>query len=425
MTPSGPNSSDNDQDPLAPDPTEGGDPSLVEQPRDPGLGEGEETRDLQGKGEGPLARLTGLGSDMGQRVAALGARLDNLSAGLAAHGDQIRDAERSLVDRIGDVDDDRRRTQSQLQRAMQSRYDEVDTRLSRLGGRMTLGLLLVAVLAGAGLYLLHQLHQQRLEELQGDLMAEVQTLGLEVGRLKGTTATDDTGVQEQLAALSAALEEVSADLTKPPAVSGTESAAVSPEAASLTERITRLESGQQWLIAEIDKLRQTLATTTTAPPPSMDAAVTGAVTHPAGPAMTPAPAEAPDESADHAAATEGTASDTEAPAPAQSAPEPASAPPGPPSTAKRPYALQLMGSYDRDAVLAVAARSDLPESVFIREERLRGRPWFVLIHSLHPSYAEAQAAHARLPADLARLDTWIRKLPPEANLEPIRTGHNP
>jgi DamX protein len=84
-----------------------------------------------------------------------------------------------------------------------------------------------------------------------------------------------------------------------------------------------------------------------------------------------------------------------------------------------------MGTYDRDGLLAFAARPDLPASVFIREERLRGRPWFVLIHSLYPSYAEAESARDSLPEDLSKLDTWIRRLPADAQLEAIPTGRAP
>jgi DamX protein len=84
-----------------------------------------------------------------------------------------------------------------------------------------------------------------------------------------------------------------------------------------------------------------------------------------------------------------------------------------------------MGSYDRDRILALAERLDLPASVYIRQETLRGRPWYVLIHSLHATYEDAQAEHGRLPEDLARLDTWIRRLPADAGLEPIPTGRAP
>ncbi len=215
MTPPGPHSNGSDQEPSATDANQAADASLAERLRAIGLGEVGDAEDAQDSTEGPLTRLTGMGSSLSggtsQDLAALGAKLDTLSAGLAAQWDHLRDSERSLVDRIADVDDDRRRTQGQLQRAMQSQYDEIDARLGRLGGLTILGLCLIAALAAGGLYLLHHLHSQRIGELQGDLTAELQTLGLELGRLTGAAAQGEQ-VQDKLAALSTALARVSGDL---------------------------------------------------------------------------------------------------------------------------------------------------------------------------------------------------------------------
>jgi DamX protein len=58
----------------------------------------------------------------------------------------------------------------------------------------------------------------------------------------------------------------------------------------------------------------------------------------------------------------------------------------------------------------------------MREERFRGRPWFVLIHSLYEDRAAAQQASETLPDSLARLDLWIRKLPAETELDVIDTS---
>lgn len=82
----------------------------------------------------------------------------------------------------------------------------------------------------------------------------------------------------------------------------------------------------------------------------------------------------------------------------------------------QPYALQLFGFSSQAGMLRFARRKDLPPRVYYREERYRDRPWFVLIHSLHPGYRDAAAAQAQLPSDLASLDTWIRELPAETKL---------
>jgi DamX protein len=427
MTFPGPHSNDNDQDPAVPGPGAAADSGLAERLRAIGLGEVGGSEDGQGGTEGPLTRLTGQGPTTSRGLAALGAELRTLTAGLAAQGDQLRDAERSLVDRIADVDDDRRRTQGQLQRAMQSQYDEVDARLRRQGGLITLGLILIAALAAGGFFLLHQMQQQRIGELQGDLMGEVQTLGVELGRLKGLAA-QETQVQEKLAALTAALDQVSAELGQTKSAPRTEAPASIPDVAPLVEQVTRLKLDQQGLVNEIDALRKALAAATAAPPGRSDQDKTEAI------GQTPK-AEATAEAANPQVEPPGVPGSypgaagewgARAPSPEPTAPAtefPAS--PGQASTSERPFALQLIGSYDRAAVLDLAARSDLPDSVFLRQETLRGRPWFVLIHSLHRNHAEAEAERGRLPADLARLDTWIRKLAPDAMLEPIRTGPAP
>lgn len=480
MTPPGPHSNGSDQEPSATDANQAADASLAERLRAMGLGEVGDSGDVPESTEGPLTRLTGMGSSLAggtsQGLAALSARLDTLSAGLAAQGDHLRDSERSLVDRIADVDDDRRRTQGQLQRAMQSQYDEIDARLGHLGGLTILGLCLIAALAAGGLYLIHHLHSQRIGELQGDLTAEMQTLGLELGRLTGVAAQGER-VEDKIAALSTALARVSDDLAQKGTGRQAETPAAAldvgplveplkgqidrleseqqrlstemdalraarqvevPSIAPLTEQINRqmagLQSDQQRLIAEIDTLRAALAAdTATLPRSDLDQGGTAqevqGTQEQAEPTTTPGsaaelaqsqPTPQLDAAAEPDPISDAKASSAET---APSAGEPQAQ--GQAATAGQTFALQLIGSYNRAAVLDLAARSDLPDQVFIRQETLRGRPWFVLIHSLHPSYAEAQAELGRLPADLARLETWIRRLPPDAAMEPIRRGRAP
>ncbi len=67
--------------------------------------------------------------------------------------DQLSDAEISLVDRIADVDDERRRATARLQKAWQTHQDEVDARLRRQGWKSAIALLLLT-LVGAGIVFL-------------------------------------------------------------------------------------------------------------------------------------------------------------------------------------------------------------------------------------------------------------------------------
>ena len=80
------------------------------------------------------------------------------------------------------------------------------------------------------------------------------------------------------------------------------------------------------------------------------------------------------------------------------------------------YALQLIGFFSRDAMLTFAARDDLPERMYYREDRYRGRPWYALIHSLHADYASAEAALSRLAPDLVAMGPWIRPIRDEEDL---------
>lgn len=90
--------------------------------------------------------------------------------------------------------------------------------------------------------------------------------------------------------------------------------------------------------------------------------------------------------------------------------------------AERPFVLQLIGFFSRDLMNAFIERSTLPPEVYTMEETFRGRPWFVLIHSLHPNRVSAQEVIAGLPQELADLDLWIRELPADTELEVIPTA---
>ncbi len=88
----------------------------------------------------------------------------------------------------------------------------------------------------------------------------------------------------------------------------------------------------------------------------------------------------------------------------------------------RPVALQLIGFRNPELLDAFIARNPLPAEVYTRQETFRGRPWFVLIHSIHPGRQAARAASDALPGALASLDVWIRELPGGSELEVIKTS---
>lgn len=352
------------------------------------------------------ARLRALGlggkgadSDPDPLLAAFAAQLATLSAGLAAHRDRMRDVEKSLVERIADVDDDRRLTAVQLQRAWQTQREEQEARLRRRSRAGMAVLALIAVLGAGGLFALYR----QVQSVRAGLDAQTAALGPALERLAGS-ATRDLLVEEKLRDLSGALAGLARSVER-----GADARAAPAEAttadAPLAALVERVESEQARLAGELAALRRSLAER---PPVAADAA-------PESPPRPPPLPDLPDPTV---------AAPADAPPPV--AEGTADAPPagraGATVVAGHPFALQLMGSFRREAVLDLATRRDLPAQVFVRQESLRGRPWFVLIHSLHPSRADAQVALDGLPPDLLAIKPWVRSLPPDADLEIVAAG---
>ncbi len=440
MTPDGPDSKAGD--PFAPDLLP--DQSLEGRLRALGLGDRESDT---GATAAPGA-ASGHGPDQevapDPRLAAIGAQLKTLSSGLAAHRVQLRDAERSLVDRIADVDDDRRRAQSQAQRALQTHRDELEARLHRHGWLTALALLLIGGLAGAGLSLI----DHRLTAAQAPLATQIANLHDEVAQLAGVESQGRLvqhkidSLSAAVAALSSALREV-ADQREQASTAAPVAAAGAP---ALLEQIGRLGAEEQRLHAELEALRGTDAAAAgpsetapgASPEPAEAETAPGATQETAPEAPQEVPDQAP-EAADEPAATGAEAATAVAPPPDTPADTPAETPTTAPAqstagpaadadtevTADRPFALQLIGFYSYDKLREFAMHPGLPPKVYLRRETLRGRPWFVLIHSLHASEADAQAALAQLPTDLVDMEPWIRKLPTGAGLMPIPTGPTP
>jgi len=89
------------------------------------------------------------------------------------------------------------------------------------------------------------------------------------------------------------------------------------------------------------------------------------------------------------------------------------------SIAERPFALQLIGVFERERLDDFITSRPLPKQVYVREEVFRGRPWFVLFHSLHPDRTSAREALEALPPELAVLEPWIRELPEDAEIDVV------
>ncbi|HYN78248.1 MAG TPA: SPOR domain-containing protein [Lamprocystis sp. (in: g-proteobacteria)] len=316
--------------------------------------------------EGTYAELQSGQSGAARRPAVEASPLEALAAELAAYRTQTRDLEKSLVERIADVDDDRRLTTAQIQRAWQAQREESEAGQRRGFWLAALALALLLILG--------------------------------VGAVIGLYAHSQA------------------------------------ELAALAQQIERLNGGQQRLTAELESRRRAPELLATIVPTKSTSAPSAPAAAPAAP-ITPAvgaPAETEDAVTPAKIAQAAAlllVDEPRVPA-AQTAPTPAAAPttdvaqdsqPQTITVTNRPFAIQLNGSHSQENIRKLAARPNLPAQVYMRAEVRRGRPWYVLIHSLHGSIEEARKTLAQLPSELRGRSPWIRALPPGANLDIIAT----
>jgi DamX protein len=353
---------------------------------------------------------------------AIDARLLALEAQTQTQQSRLQDYERALVERIADVDDDRRRAAAQLKRAIEAARGDQEQRLRHRTRWLLLGLVLALAVALAGLSLAVYLDQER-RQFAGELVQVRE----ELRRLSGLPAGDPAlegrvaDVEVHLSELSGRLTSVAGEVERAlAAAAAAERIARSEERARLSGEIERLETVQGDLAARLEAAQRELAG-------RLDVALQGAsgeevaeealpeaVAGPsepfaaraeplqAEPILPPAiePAPSPEAQA-------GVEEDSESPSVAA---EPGTIPPTL-VTQTGVYALQLIGFHDLERFREFALEARLPAPVWRLAERYLGRPWYPLIAGLYPDYAAAQAAVAQLPGALRGLDPWIRPLP--------------
>ncbi len=312
--------------------------------------------------------------------------------------DALRDVEKSLVERIADVDDDRRRSTQQMQKAWQTQRREIEHRLARQRGVLIalVAVLLVTIIGGlAWAYQgLDQLRRSVDMRLATFAPAAVETTAdpAEIAALAARLADTADALSSRQAAQEARLDSLAEGLER---ASGAAAEGALDEAA-LMQRLEPLRQRQTRLERQFDAMQ---ARVEAAPDPGPGAGMDERL---------PARAER-----------------QRAVEPETSPPPAAATPPEPMRVGKRPYALQLLGAFDRDAVLRLARRDFAGVPVYLREETYRGRPWYVLIHSLHASNEAALAAKADLPEAVAGMDVWIRPLPADTLLQPVLAEPSP
>ena len=414
--------------------------------------------------------------DLRQELASHAQKLAALSTELDTQRNQLRDYEKALVERIADVDDDRRSTATKLQRAWRTQGEELDDRLRRQAMYAAGSLILLAVILLGAMFLLYQQTVMVRQSVDEDL-AEIRS---EIGEAPGIGAIEQL-VDGKLAGLSAKVDGVSASLEEliedredasrsdeardsgPPDVIQdlkSEQQALARQLESLTDlanereervrepldqerasreeavtrltgEIGRLQGAQRRLVDDIRSLRETLDGRVAA-----SVAATGrAQDQGAGSRETGAPAGGQTQDTQAGA---GSGTDPAARAPKTESPgadlpgatrtaaageaDSATAPQESTAAKDRVYALQLIGVYSIDSLRRFAARGDLGETGGYLEERFNGRPWFVVIHSVHPDYSSAKSALSGLPSDLRDLGPWIRPLSPDTGIQALETG---
>ena len=399
--------------------------------------------------------------------------------------DTMRDMEKSLVERIADVDDDRRRTAIQLQKAFNTHRDETAASIRRgLRGIAALVAVVSLLLAGAVGWDLWR--SARVRAQQAEAMA---ALGHRVDALAaavGKTATEPAGAAVSPAALSALGGRVDQLASRVAALSSAvaeqqqraDGSPAGATAADIDAALRPLRNEQKDFAAALEELRGAVDTLPAraraiAEASAAEAARSAAAETPrAAAAATPALGKTMstaelDRLIDQQLARlereyQRLAMEVQSPAVRQAAsPEPdadtagsadtgGNAPSAPPASAnagsdgagsdgagtqdtaanaretitvgERRYAVQLIGFYSRGELNAFIAANPLPPQVYTREETFRGQPWFVLIHSLHQDLAGATETQRELPPALAGLDIWIRNLPADTRLEVIDTS---
>jgi DamX protein len=359
---------------------------------------------------------------------------------LERHREQLRDYERALVERIADVDDDRRATASRLQRAWQTQREELDERLRRHAGLLGGLLLVFAVLFAVALFLVNRQASMGL----ADLAHDAATIRQELAQLSGERALDEQvrekldGLTAQVGEISALLEGATKDGQQALEVSlATERADRVKAQDRLAAQIQRLDTERSSIAQALDSLRSTLRTLESRLADGGTGMATGMS---AATRAVAAPVPVPDEAAgvpDGSSTPDVTEEELPVVKAKVDRPAETGGPDGPAPEASAIaasdeeetlvaggdiYVLQLIGFHNRKSLNEFVARTELPERVYAIQQTYRGRPWYVVIHSLHDDYAAAEEELSRLPEDLVALNPWIRRLGDATELEIIETG---
>ncbi|AHF05575.1 hypothetical protein MARPU_12175 [Marichromatium purpuratum 984] len=382
------------------------------------------------------------------RISQQAAQIAKLAVGVAEQRRDLKQLQDTVLDRLGDMDEDRRLTTAQLQRALLNHRTLLDRRLRHW--RTLMFATLVVVLIGIALAL--TLAYRQLDTQRQALAERVERIAAIQGRPSGDPQSDAL-VQRELDALSVTIEQLARELraapapAPAPAPTTTAEPAITPPAparpsASLTDSVALNETQQPLrltrqslppapvtpslpTVIETDETTTPTIVETTPPatepePPAPSSVSAEPETQPAEPTPVQAETIAPTPAAEVApdAPTEAATTET----PETPATQPALDDNAPIITLDAPsYAIQLLGAFSRDGLETFIREQDLPDRLYWRQETYQGKPWYVLIHSLYPTRAEAVTARKALPEGIRGLDIWVRSLGVGVDVKTINT----
>lgn len=384
-----------------------------------------------------------------------GDRLTALNSALEAQANKLRDIEVALIGRIADVDDDRRRTATEVRRALDAQRDDIEEEIRRRGlvtttfvlfaflvsvGAATLGLFQIntgdakigAQLNGIqeAVARLSTIDTAPLDERLGELDQAVTRLS---GDLETKVDERQSGVTDLANRLKGLEETLASQPEQPPAKPDAMQKETEERQTADTDLIAKIEEIQKAQDAMQKKMEERQAT---------DADLIAKIEEIQKAqerlgkdmlllrdslANTLASANLPLEQKSWAPEETGTQpaeAVTVAPPAAESAPVALSPPKSGPALVEdvitvgdHPQALQLISFKNLEDVRRFANRADMPDRVYYREESRRGKPWYALIYNLYKDQAAAAEAKAALPAELAALKPIVRQLDAGAQLQ--------
>ena len=393
---------------------------------------------------GGTERSTGAGEVLQRYLKAQATQISRIVASLNQYRQDVQKLEVSLIARIGDVDDDRRHAATRLQRTLQTQREELDERLKRHGSLMAVLLLLFSLMvAGTLVFFLFKLNatQESLETQMGDLRRTLE----QIDASSRSEPDPETRVQldrlsAALAGISKSIERLNEETTKPPLdldldlrlepeprprpVVATPPASMpqpapapEPESMPEPEPTPSPEMASEPTPAPLpDSEPESESESESAPTPTPDistelASSTASLVGPES-ELTPAPEAIPAADATEQS-LEPDVQNTEAALSSALATDTV-------KVGERSFTVQLIGFHTLETLERFAAEQLLPVVYYYRQETYQGRPWFVLIHSLHETREDAEAVVAKLPPALANLNIWIRKLRADTELIEVR-----